>query len=112
MHQKHRVGGQAASVAADLELAYFGTRPSAEVSTLPGLLASEVPLVFAVAERDPRFSQGQVATLTAAWFAAKGEVPHVIYSAGHNHISQIGSVGVDDLAMGAQLARFVNRVTA
>ncbi len=35
----------------------------------------------------------------------------MIYSAGHNHISQIGSVGVDDLAMGAQLARFVNRVT-
>jgi hypothetical protein len=95
----------------DLEVAYFGPRPSAEVSTLPGLLASEVPLVFAVAERDPWFSQGQVASLTAAWYAAKGELPHVIYSAGHNHISQIGSVGVDDLAMGAQLARFVNRVT-
>ncbi len=95
----------------ELELAYFGTRPSAEVSTLPGLLATHVPLVFAVAERDPRFSQGQIATLTAAWFAAKGEVPHVIYSAGHNHVSQIGSVGVDDLAMGAQLARFIDRVT-
>jgi len=94
-----------------LEAAYFGTRPSAEVSTLPGLLRSGVPLIFAIAERDPRFSQGQVAGLTAAWYAAKGEVPHVIYSAGHNHISQIGSVGVDDLAMGAQLARFVNRVT-
>ena len=94
-----------------LEAAYFGDRPSAEVSTLPGLLASQVPLVFAVAERDPWFSQGQIATLTAAWYAAKGEVPHVIYSAGHNHVSQIGSVGVDDLAMGAQLVRFVNRVT-
>jgi hypothetical protein len=35
----------------------------------------------------------------------------VIWSEGHNHISQIGSVGVDDLALGAQLARFVNRVT-
>jgi triacylglycerol lipase len=95
----------------ELEAAYFGTRPSAEVSTLPGLVRSAVPLVFAVAERDPQFSQGQVAGLTAAWFAARGEVPHVIYSAGHNHVSQIGSVGVDDLAMGAQLARFVNRVT-
>ena len=51
------------------------------------------------------------AVSTFAWYAAKGAVPHVIYSAGHNHISQIGSVGVDDLAMGAQLARFVNRVT-
>lgn len=96
----------------ELEAAYFGARPSAEVSALPGLLRSEVPLVFAIAERDPQFSQGQIATLTAAWYAAKGEVPHVIYSAGHNHVSQIGSIGVDDLAMGAQLARFVNRVTA
>jgi acetyl esterase/lipase len=95
----------------ELEAAYFGARPSAEVSALPGLLRSEVPLIFAIAERDPQFSQSQIATLTAAWYAAKGEVPHVIYSAGHNHVSQIGSIGVDDLAMGAQLARFVNRVT-
>jgi hypothetical protein len=93
------------------ELSYFGDWPSAEVSTLPGLLDSEVPLIFAIAERDPRFSQSQIAGLTAAWFARKGTVPHVIWSEGHNHISQIGSVGVDDLALGAQLARFVNRVT-
>lgn len=93
------------------ELSYFGGRPSAEVNTLPGLLDSEVPLIFAVAERDPRFSQSQIAGLTAAWFARKGTVPQVIWSAGHNHISQIGSVGVDDLALGAPLARFVDRVT-
>jgi hypothetical protein len=93
------------------ELSYFGGRPSAEVNTLPGLLDSEVPLIFAIAERDPRFSHGQIAGLTAAWFARKGTVPQVIWSEGHNHISQIGSVGVDDLALGAQLARFVNRVT-
>jgi hypothetical protein len=36
----------------------------------------------------------------------------VIFSEGHNHISQIGSIGVDDLALGAQLARFVNRVNS
>jgi acetyl esterase/lipase len=94
-----------------LEVAYFGDKPSAEISVLPGLIETEIPLVFAIAERDPQFSQSQIAVLTAAWYAAKGAVPHVIYSAGHNHISQIGSVGVDDLAMSAQLARFVNRVT-
>jgi triacylglycerol lipase len=93
------------------ELSYYGDRPSAEVNTLPGLLDSEVPLIFAIAERDPEFSQRQIAVLTAAWFARKGTVPPVIWSEGHNHISQIGSVGVDDLALGAQLARFVNRVT-
>jgi acetyl esterase/lipase len=93
------------------ELSYFGRRASAEVNTLPGLLDSEVPLIFAIAERDPRFSQSQIAGLTAAWFARKGTAPQVIWSEGHNHISQIGSVGVDDLALGAQLVRFVNRVT-
>jgi acetyl esterase/lipase len=95
----------------ELEVGYFGRRPSAEVSTLPALLETEVPLIFAVAERDPQFSHGQIAGLTAAWFARKTAVPQVIWSEGHNHISQIGSVGVDDLALGAQLARFVNRVT-
>jgi hypothetical protein len=95
----------------ELELSYFGDKPSAEVSALPGLLDTEIPLIFAVAERDPQFSQAQAAGLIAAWFAAKGTVPQLIWSEGHNHISQIGSVGVDDLALGAQLARFVNRVT-
>jgi triacylglycerol lipase len=95
----------------ELEVCYFGDKPSAEVSSLPGLLETEVPLIFAVAERDPEFSHSQVAALTAAWFAKKNAVPHVIFSEGHNHISQIGSVGVDDLALGAELARFVNRVT-
>ena len=95
----------------ELEASYFGDKPSAVVSSLPALLETEIPLIFAVAERDPEFSQTQIAALTAAWFAKKDTVPHVVFSEGHNHISQIGSVGVDDLALGAQLARFVNRVT-
>jgi predicted esterase len=95
----------------ELEVIYFGDKPSAEVSALPGLLETDIPLVFAVAERDPQFSHAQITRLVAAWSAAKGTVPHVIFSEGHNHISQIGSIGVDDLALGAQLARFVNRVT-
>jgi acetyl esterase/lipase len=94
-----------------LELPYFGDAPSATVSTLGGLLDSDVPLLFAVAQQDPPFSHAQVAGLTAAWFARHGSVPQVVWSEGHNHISQIGSIGVDDLALGAQLARFVNRVT-
>jgi acetyl esterase/lipase len=98
-------------VRGELEVIYFGDKASSEVSTLTGLLATEIPLIFAVADRDPDFSQGQIAALVAAWFAAKQTVPHVIFSEGHNHISQIGSIGVDDLALGAQLARFVSRVT-
>jgi acetyl esterase/lipase len=96
----------------DVERVYYGDAPSATTSTLTGLLDTEIPLIFAVAERDPRFSHFQVARLNAAWFARKGTVPHVVWSEGHNHISQIGSVGVDDLALGAQLARFVSRATS
>jgi len=96
----------------EIERPYYGDAPSAQVSTLGGLLEAEVPLLFAVAQSDPPFSHAQVAGLTAAWFARHGSVPQVVWSEGHNHISQIGSIGVDDLALGAQLARFVNRVTA
>jgi predicted esterase len=95
----------------EIENPYFGGLPSATVSTLGGLLETEIPLIFAVAQSDPPFSHSQVAGLTAAWFARHHAVPQVVWSEGHNHISQIGSIGVDDLALGAQLARFVNRVT-
>jgi acetyl esterase/lipase len=95
----------------DLERAYYGDAPAEDTSTLNGLLDVEVPLIFAVAEHDPRSSHLQVARLSAAWFAKKGTLPHVVWSAGHNHVSQIASIGVDDLALGAQLARFVSRVT-
>jgi acetyl esterase/lipase len=93
-----------------MEIPYYRDAPSATVSTLAGLLESNVPLLFAVAQQDPPFSHAQVAALTAAWFARHGSVPQLVWSEGHNHISQIGSIGVDDLALGAQLARFVNRV--
>jgi triacylglycerol lipase len=95
-----------------IETPYYGDLPSAAVSTLGGLLETEIPLIFAVAQSDPPFSHAQVAGLIAAWFARHGAVPQVVWSEGHNHISQIGSIGVDDLALGAQLARFVNRATA
>jgi acetyl esterase/lipase len=95
----------------ELERSYYGDAPSQTVSTLPGLVNTQVPLIFAVAERDPEFSHSQVARLTEAWMAARRAVPQVIWSEGHNHVSQIGSIGVDDLALGAQLARFVDRVT-
>ena len=95
----------------ELERSYYGDAPSETVSTLPGLLDTNVPLFFAVAERDPEFSHYQVTRLTEAWFASKGSVPQVVWSEGHNHVSQIGSIGVDDVALGAQLARFVDRVT-
>ena len=96
----------------EIETLYYSDLHSADVSTLDGLLDAQVPLLFAVAQSDPPFSHAQVAALTAAWFARHRSVPHLVWSEGHNHISQIGSIGVDDLALGAPLARFVSRVTS
>jgi arylformamidase len=95
-----------------LERAYYGDAPAADVSTLDGLIRAELPLLFSVAERDPLLFQAQAARLTSAWFTARRAMPNMVWVAGHNHISGIGSVGVDDAALGAPLARFVTRVTA
>jgi triacylglycerol lipase len=96
----------------DLERAYYRDTQAEDTDTLAGLTSAEIPLLFSVAERDPLFFQTQAARLVAAWFIAHRSTPNLVWVAGHNHISGIGSVGVDDAALGAPLARFVNRVTA
>jgi acetyl esterase/lipase len=95
----------------DLERAYYGDTQAEDTNTLDALTRAEIPLLFSVAERDPLFFQTQAARLVAAWFIAHRTTPNLVWVAGHNHISGIVSVGVDDAALGAQLARFVNRVT-
>ncbi|HTR94964.1 MAG TPA: alpha/beta hydrolase [Trebonia sp.] len=95
-----------------LEHAYYGDTPAEDAATLDGLVSADLPLLFSVAERDPLFFQTQAARLVAAWFAAHHVMPNMVWVAGHNHISGIGSVGVDDAALGAPLARFITRVTA
>ena len=96
----------------DLERAYYGDTQAEDTDTLDALTRAEIPLLFSVAERDPLFFQTQAARLVAAWFIAHRSTPNLVWVPGHNHISGIGSVGVDDAALGAPLARFINRVTA
>jgi len=38
-------------------------------------------------------------------------MPNLAWAQGHNHISEIASLGVDEDALGTQLARFVAHVT-
>lgn len=96
------------SARGDLEHVYFGDRPSETVSSLPGLVKTEIPLLFSIAERDPGLFHGQSARIVAAWLAEHGTVPNVAYVGGHNHISEIGSLGVDEDALGTALARFID----
>jgi triacylglycerol lipase len=93
------------------EHVYYGPNPGPEVSSLPGLLDTPVPLLFSVAERDPLFFQEAAAGVVSAWVARHGTMPDLVWVEGHNHMSTIGSLTVDEAALGTALARFVERNT-
>lgn len=94
------------------EHAYYGPDPDPATATLPGLLDSPVPLLFSVAERDPEAFQLAAARVVSAWQARHGTVPDLVWVEGHNHMSTIGSLGIDEPALGTALARFIERHTA
>jgi acetyl esterase/lipase len=89
---------------------YYGV-PDAVQASLPCLAESHVPLLFAVAERDPDRFHAAAAEVVAAWRARHGTVPNLVWIDGHNHMSAIGSLGVDEPALGVPLARFIDRHT-
>ena len=93
------------------EHAYYGPDPGREVSSLPGLLETPVPLLFSVAERDPEFFQEAAARVVSAWLERHGTVPHLVWVEGHNHMSTIASLTIDEPALGTALARFIDRHT-
>jgi hypothetical protein len=93
------------------EHVYYGPNPGPEVSSLPGLLDTTVPLLFSVAERDPGRFQQEAGGVVSAWLARHGTVPDLVWVEGHNHMSTIGSLTVDEAALGTALARFIDRNT-
>jgi hypothetical protein len=70
------------------------------------------PLLFGVAERDPGAFHVQAAEIVSAWQKRHGTVPDLLWVEGHNHMSAIASLGIDEAALGTTLARFVERNTA
>jgi len=93
------------------EHAYYGPDPDPETATLPGLLKAPVPLLFSVSERDPSFFQEAAAGVVSAWQERHGTVPDLVWVEGHNHMSTIGSLTIDESALGTALARFIERHT-
>ncbi len=89
---------------------YYGVPDPAHAS-LPRLVESHVPLLFAVAERDPHRFHAAVTEAAVAWRARHGTVPNLVWVDGHNHMSAVGSLGVDETALGVPLARFVEKVS-
>ena len=92
---------------------YYGEDASAYAgrSAVPGLVASQVPLLLAVAELDLPDFHRQAVVLLDALIAARGVLPLFATVPDHTHLSEIFALGLDDDAFGAQWARFVHRVT-
>lgn len=95
----------------EISHAYFGTDVDryAEQSSLAGLTATDVPLLFAVAEHDPFLFQHQAKLLLDAWFEAKGALPRMLFLPDANHISPIFGLGLDHDLLSDELAAFVGR---
>jgi len=91
------------------EHAYFGTDASrfVEQSPLPGLLRSELPCLYVVAELDPPSFQAQAAQLVRDHLAARGQWPRMQYLSGHNHLSTVMQIGSPDDDFGPELRSFV-----
>jgi acetyl esterase/lipase len=82
----------------------------AERSSLPGLVATDVPLFVNDAELDPDMFQDETAKLVAAR-AAAGKSLERVHLAGHSHISETYAVGTGDRSLSGPLLEFVRRVS-
>jgi len=97
----------------DLHAAYFGVDPSqyGARSPLAGLAASDLPVLLTVAEFDPTQFHEQADGAIEAFMHRHGTLPPLVYALGHNHISEIAAIGIDDEPLGVPLLRFIESVT-
>jgi hypothetical protein len=87
---------------------YFGTDSAlyAERSALPGLVASQVPMLLAYAELDPCDFQMQSEQAQAALRGA-GRPSRLLKLLGHSHMSEVYAINTDDQALSGAVAEFV-----
>lgn len=93
---------------------YYGNDDSLaeRQSALGGLIASEVPMLFTVAEHDPLNFQKQAALLVERWFAAKEAFPRMIYMPDANHLSAALGIGGADRLLAPEIAAFIDRFSS
>lgn len=91
--------------------AYFAEDPltQAHQSALPGLLDSNVPLLVAVNEFDLPDFERQTQILVSAYLERYGHLPWFSQIKGHNHISSILSLGLEDDPLGNEMDLFMKR---
>ena len=93
------------------EEAYYGTDASrfSGQSSLAGLIASDIPCMFTIAEYDSFNFQSQAAMLVADWFAARGEWPRMLYLPDGNHMSAALGIGRPGDPLSAEIAAFIRK---
>jgi acetyl esterase/lipase len=91
---------------------YYGEDVAAyaERSSLPGLVATSVPLLVNDAELDPDMFREETDKLVAAR-AAAGKPVERVHLAGHSHISETYAVGTGDRSLAGPVLQFVRRVS-
>lgn len=92
--------------------AYFGADPSSysEWSAIPGLVASAVPMLIALAELDPEDFHRQSRQLTERLTDAGKSAP-TYQLMGHSHMSEIYAVNSGDTALTTLLRGFLDQAT-
>jgi acetyl esterase/lipase len=97
----------------ETQAAYFGADTSQYPSRSPlqDLVASGVPVLFAVAEHDLSAFHHQAALALQAFLGRDEMLPPFAYVPDHNHISEIAALGIDDEPLGIPLLRFIESVT-
>lgn len=89
---------------------YYGAELAdwSPMSPLPGLLASDIPCLFALCEFDMAECHDQARALADGWFEAKGHLPVLHVQAGHNHISGARQIGSRVDSFGPIVSDFVS----
>jgi acetyl esterase/lipase len=88
---------------------YFGADETVygERSSLPGLLETEVPLLFGIAELEPPDFERQALRLIGAWMDRHGHWPRFIRLMGHNHFTATLHLNTADDTLGREILDLV-----
>jgi triacylglycerol lipase len=92
--------------------AYFGGDPSVwdRASTLPALATGTVPLWVCLSQYDPQDFEQQFVRLLDEHRQESGNLPRFVQFEGHDHLSAVLSVGLDDDPLGRTLREAINSV--
>jgi triacylglycerol lipase len=92
-------------------MAYFGADPAQYEARSPinHVHRTDAALLLTVSEFDPPFLASPTFELAAKLTDANGQPPQLLWLAGHNHVSNVLSIGTEDNGAANLLADFLSR---